>query len=322
MADELEKTLLKAYEFQRAYETHVSNATAYIKNNLLRERKQPLFGLVLGSGLGDLADALSDKVSMDYAEIPSFPRTTVAQHAGTLHSGELEGVPVLCLKGRKHYYEVADLPFNNGILQAVFPVHVLAELGVRNYFATNAAGGLNPKFEVGTLMVIHSHINGGIPNPLLGKQHNFKRADGENVWRFQPMNNAYDKELRTLLYNACAETVKNEEQTEKTDKVKTSLGTYLAVTGPSYETEAECLAFKHGWGADAVGMSTVPEVIIARNRGMKAVGMSCITNVIASDGTNATNHEEVAGVLNSKKVRGRLTNSVLRFFHSFKKTLP
>ena len=319
----LEKKLLEAFHYQEYYETNVAFAAQEIKERLIKGGKQPVFGIVLGSGLGDLADAISNKESIPYSEIPGFPKPTVAQHAGILHYGELEGVPVLALQGRKHYYEVADLPLNNGILQVVFPVHVLANLGVTHYFATNAAGGLRGDFDgVGTVMVISSHLNGGIPNPLLGRQYNFKRVGTEEkAWRFQPMNNAYDKELRLLLLKACEETVRCEKSKSRYLNLMSSacIGTYMALPGPSYETEAECIAFKRGLKVDAVGMSTVPEVIVARNRGMKAVGMSCITNIIASDGTNSTNHEEVTAVLNSKKIRARLTNSVLGFFNSFKK---
>ena len=185
-------------------------------------------------------------------------------------------------------------------------MHVLAELGVKNYFATNATGGLNRNYNVGDMMVISSHIN-MIPNPLLGRHHNFTRVDNrERAWRFQPMNGEYDAELRSLLLKAGSGKAINH-------------GKYLAVTGPSYETKAECLAFRDGMHADAVGMSVAPEVIVARNRGMRCVGMSCITNKIAADGTNATNHEEVKAILESKEVRSRLANTVANFFALYRK---
>ena len=192
----------------------------------------------------------------------------------------------------------------------IFPVHVLAELGVPNYFATNAVGGLNLDHKVGDVMIIDSHIN-MIPNALLGRQHDFKRVnDGEQVWRFQPMNGAYDKGLRNLLLNAGSKWNGNVHH-----------GKYLAVTGPTYETEGECLAFREGMGADAVGMSIAPEIIVARNRGMNCVGMSCITNKIAADGTNATNHEEVKATLEKIETRERLSGIVQNFFALYKKEL-
>lgn len=263
------------------------------------------FGLTLGSGLGDLAEKIKVTAEFDYSEIPHFPTTTVAGHEGKLIIGKLAGIPVIGLKGRKHFYEVADLPNNEGILQTVFAVHVLAELGVKNYFVTNAAGGLNIDYEVGDLMIIKSHIN-FLPNPLLGQHFAFTRVDnGQTIERFQPMNGAYDEKLRQKLSLASLEFKKNIHQ-----------GTYLAVTGPTYETEAECIAFRDGLKADAVGMSTTPEVIVARNRGMKVVGLSCITNKIAKDGTNATNHEEVKAILESSEVKNRLSTIVTKFFES------
>jgi len=265
----------------------------------------PAFGIVLGSGLGDLADAIESAKTVSYADIPNFLLPSVAGHDGKLIIGTLEGVSVIALKGRTHFYEVAGDP--NGIEKVVFPVDVLASLGVPNYFVTNAAGGLNQAYHVGDAMVIRSHVN-LLPNPLLyrGQVHGFKRIDGEEPERFQPMNGAYDAGLRKLLLDAGADFPGHVHE-----------GVYLAGTGPSYESEAECVAFRDGFHADAVGMSTTPEVIVARNRGMRVVGMSCITNVIGEDGTNATNHNEVKRVLESAEVRGRLTGLVWNFFRAY-----
>lgn len=297
--------LEQALEYQTNYEAKVKQAAEHVW--LYLEHETPEFGIVLGSGLGDLADSITDAKVIPYEKIPNFPRTTVAGHEGKLLIGELEGVTVIGMKGRKHYYEVADEPFNTGILQAVFPVHVLAELGVKNYFATNAAGGLNTEYHVGDIMIIRSHIN-MLPNALLGRQHDFTRVDGiGQVWRFQPMNAAYDPQLREMLRQAGAD-----------HKNHIHEGVYMAVSGPTYETEGESNAFRDGMHADAVGMSTTPEVIIARNRGMKAVGMSCITNKIAKDGTNATNHEEVKAILESTEVKDRLSSTVKNFFRMYK----
>lgn len=289
--------------YQSDYLNKVKTASDFLRPHV--EGMSPEFGLTLGSGLGDLAEKINITAEFGYEDIPHFPVTTVAGHEGKLIIGKLAGVPVIGLKGRKHFYEVADLPANEGILQTVFAVHVLAELGVKNYFVTNAAGGLNLSYEVGDLMIIRSHIN-FLPNPLLGQHFAFTRVDnGQLVERFQPMNGAYDEKLRQKLNLASLEFKKNTHQ-----------GTYLAVTGPTYETEAECIAFRDGLKADAVGMSTTPEVIVARNRGMKVVGLSCITNKIAKDGTNAANHEEVKAILESSEVKNRLSTIVTKFFES------
>ena len=147
------------------------------------------------------------------------------------------------------------------------------------------------------------------PNPLAGPKHEFTRVDGEPTWRFQPMNNAYDERLRSILKKSAYD-----EHIHQ--------GVYLAVTGPSYESEAECIAFRDGMKADTVGMSTTAEVIVARNRGMKCVGMSCITNKIAQDGTNATNHQEVKEILDSQKVKERLATTVRNFFATLRDNTP
>lgn len=278
------------------YELAVLDAANFLRRYVDR----PEFGVVLGSGLGDLAQEIENPVKIPYEEIPNFPITTVEGHEGVLYGGKIAGVKILGLKGRKHFYEVANQP--DGMKQVVFPVHVLAELGTPNYFATNAAGGLNLDYSIADVMIINSHIN-LIPNVLLGPQDKFRRLDGAPTWRFQPMNAAYDPQYRELLRKAARSPRE---------------GVYLGLTGPTYETEAECIAFRR-MGADAVGMSTTPEVIVARNRGMKCVGMSCITNKIAEDGTNATNHEEVKAILDAPETRERLSSTVRRFFELYKK---
>ncbi len=299
--------LEKALDFKDNYETKVAEAANYIRDQLGDQK--PTFGVVLGSGLGDLADSIEGAKIIPYEQIPNFPETTVPGHEGKMLIGELEGVSVIGLKGRKHFYEVADEPFNNGILQTVFPVHVLADLRVENYFVTNASGGLNLDYGVGDIMVLHSHIN-GLPNALLGRHHNFTRVDDDaRVLRFQPMNDAYDPKLTEMLKTAGS-----------SHKDHVHEGVYLAVTGPTYETKGECIAFRDGLKADAVGMSTTPEVIVARNGGMKAVGMSCITNKIAADGTNATNHGEVKAILESEEVGNRLSSTVGNFFKLYRES--
>ena len=294
--------LKQSVDYVNNYEKKVKEAANYIKRYI---KSVPEFGIVLGSGLGDLADSITNPVIINYQDIPNFPITTIPGHEGKIIIGELNGVPIIGLKGRKHYYEVADQPLNVGILQVVFPVHVLAELGVKNYFVTNAAGGLNSKYKLGDIMIIKSHIN-MIPNPLLGRPQNFKTVNNKPTERFQPMNQAYNKKLIELLIKSGLNYKKNVHE-----------GTYLALTGPSYETEAECIAFRDGLRADAVGMSTAPEVIVAMNRGMNVVGFSCITNTISKDGTNATNHEEVKSILESEEVKSRLIIIVKKFFELY-----
>lgn len=259
-------------------------------------------GIVLGSGLGELVDVFEDPITLSYDDIPGFPITTVPGHEGKLVCGTIEGVKVIGLKGRKHYYEVADQL--GGIKQVVFPVHVLASLGVKTYFATNAVGGLHPKLSVGDVMIIRSHIN-KLPDPLLGSEDGLLGIDGSFAPRFQPMNDAYDPQLRALLRQVTG----------------AFEGVYLAVTGPSYETEAECVAYRDSYGADTVGMSVAPEVIVARNRGMRCVAFNLITNTVKNDGSNAAHHEEVMGVLSSPEVKEKLVSYVKAFLRQYQDAL-
>jgi len=288
------------------YEQHVRNAADYIRSKLGTSR--PEIGLTLGSGLGGLAARIENSLKIPYSEIPNFPKTTVFGHEGMLYIGELEGVPVVGLSGRKHYYEVSPEP--TGMLQVSFPVNVLAELGVPHYFATNAVGGLNAGCSTGDLMIITSHLSHNVPNALGGRHLDFKRVnDGERVWRFPPMHDAYNKDLRRLLYD---------EQTDSDSHIFE--GTYIMVPGPTYETIAESLLFRDTFHADAVGMSVVPEIQAARSRGMNSVAVSCITNVIAPDGTNATNHDEVTATLKRPEVKARFENLVSRFFRRYRES--
>ena len=272
------------------YVQQVKEAATHIANKC-GSSFQPTIALTLGSGLGKLATLIKPVAVIPYKDIPHFPVSTVPGHEGTLIAGYLEAVPIIGLKGRKHYYEVADEVRPMDIV--TFPVHVAASLGCKRYIATNAAGGLNPKFNIGDLMVIRSHIGFFLPNPLLGAHHDF----GDNQL-FQPQNEEYSPKLRTLF-------------TSLDPSIRE--GVYAADTGRTYETQAECLMLRT-LGADAVGMSTVPEVIIATNRGMQTLGVSLISNVIAQDGTNATNHEEVMIVLNSKQMENKLTRIFREFF--------
>lgn len=275
------------------YVTHVNEAADFIRKKA--NRFAPTVALTLGSGLNKLADLIKPVARIPYSDIPHFPASTVPGHEGTMILGTLEGVAVLGLKGRKHYYEVADQPYAMDMV--TFAVHVAAGLGCKLYIATNAAGGLNPQYKVGELMVIKSHIGLFQPSPLLGKFHDF----GGNDF-FQPQNAEYDPRLRTQ-FRSIDQSIHE--------------GVYVAVTGRAYETQAECLMLRQ-MGADAVGMSTIPEIIAATNRGMNSFAVSMITNAIAGDGTNATNHEEVMAVLNSKKTEENLYRIFREFFRKLK----
>ncbi|MFA6072551.1 MAG: purine-nucleoside phosphorylase [Candidatus Woesearchaeota archaeon] len=296
--------LAQALDFQNNYEQKVKEAADHIRSKLT---SKPIFGIVLGSGLGDLTNTITNQIKIPYKDIPNFPVPTVDGHEGVLYIGELEGVSIIGLSGRTHYYEVADKPFNTGMLQVIFSVHVLANLGIENYFSTNAVGGLNLNYSVGDIMIINSHIN-LIPNALLGKERKFLTINNTKPFRFPPMNGAYDSKLKQIL-------IDNAQNNEHIH-----LGKYIAVTGPTYETEGECVAYRDGFKADAVGMSVTPEVIIARNREMKVVGISCITNTIDKDGVNAAEHNEVKKILETAEVKDRLSSTITDFFKVYKQT--
>ncbi len=277
------------------YIDHVQEAVRFIQDKLRPKRFFPRVALTIGSGLGKLAALIKPVATIPYAAIPHYPASTVVGHEGLLIAGYLEGVPMLGLKGRKHYYEVAHLP--TPMDTVVFPVHVAASLGCRLYVATNASGGLKAQFRIGDLMVIRSHIGFFLPNPLLGIQHDF----GGNSY-FQPLADLYTPALRTL-FRSIDPAIRE--------------GVYVALSGRTFETQAEVLVLRQ-LGADCVGMSTIPEVIIAHNRGMKTLGVSLVTNVIAKDGTNATSHEEVLGVLSSPLVEEKLMHVFRTFFQKIK----
>lgn len=231
--------------------------------------KEPEFGLILGSGLGELAEEIENAVVIDYADIPNWGQSTVVGHAGKLVYGELSGRKVLALQGRFHFYE------GNPIEVVTFPVRVMKALGCQGLVVTNAAGGIG--YGPGTLMTITDHINFTGQNPLIGEN-----LDDFGP-RFPDMSDAY-----TAAYRQIANQVANRLG------IKLEGGVYIGVTGPTYETPAEIRAFKT-IGADAVGMSTVPEVIVAAHSGMKVLGISAITN-FAAGFQSELNHEEVVEV--------------------------
>jgi len=232
---------------------------------------EPRAAIVLGSGLGFLADEARGAVRIPYAEIPGFPQPGVAGHKGELVAGTLDGVAVLVQSGRFHLYEghAADV--------AALPVRVMATLGVRTLIVTNAAGGVRLTFRPGTLMLIADHINLMFRNPLTGPV-----LEGEE--RFPDMSEPYDATLRTLARDAAREA-----------KIPLEEGVYVGLLGPSYETPAEIRMLQR-LGADAVGMSTVPEVIVARARGMRCLGFSTITNLAAGISPAPLSHQEVLQV--------------------------
>lgn len=244
----------------------ISDAAQYIK---ARITEAPSIGLILGSGLGDFADGLENRVVIPFAEIPDFPQPTVEGHAGAFVIGSCQGKTVVALQGRIHYYE--------GHPQQVItiPVRVMALLGVKQIVLTNACGGVNLNFAPGDLMLISDHINYSGSNPLIGQ--NLDQFGP----RFPDLSNVYTKELRTKIMKVA----------EKSG-IALRQGVYVMYSGPNYETPAEIRMFRM-MGADAVGMSTVPEAIVAAHCGMDVVGISCITNMAAGVLPQKLNHQEV-----------------------------
>ncbi len=234
---------------------------------------KPTIGLILGSGLGELADEIEDAVVVPYTQIPHFAQSTVVGHAGRLVLGMLEGVPVMAMQGRFHFYE------GYSSQEVTFPVRVMHMLGAQALLVSNAAGGVNPIYNTGDFMLLRDHIY--LPG-LVGASPLMGANDERFGERFPPMAKAYDAELRNLALSVA----------ERYLELTLHQGVYTMVAGPSYETGAE-LRFLRTIGTDAVGMSTVPEVVVARHMGMRVLGMSLITNTATGDETEEVNHEEV-----------------------------
>lgn len=250
----------------------------------------PRVAIQLGSGLNAVADALEDTTLLSYADIPGFPQPSVQGHAGRLLIGSFRGEPLLCLQGRVHYYE------GQGLQPAVILVRTLKALEVEILTLTNAAGSLNEEMGLGSLMAITDHINFSGANPLIGPND-----DSVGV-RFPDMTEAYDPALRALLHEAAEET-----------GTKLHEGVYLMVTGPSFETPAEIRAFRT-LGADAVGMSTVPECIVANHCGLRVVGISTITNLASGMSGEPLTHEETMreGALATERLIGMFSGFLKR----------
>jgi len=231
--------------------------------------RQPVVGMVLGSGLGSFADSFENPSHIDYEDIPNFPVSTVVGHAGRLVVGERCGLTCVAMQGRVHFYE------GHTAATVVFPVRTLITLGVKRLVITNAAGGVNPDFQPGTLMLIRDHLNLLPESPLRGDN------DDRLGPRFPDMTHAYAPELRTIAREVAVAT-----------GIELAEGIYAAGPGPAYETPAEVQMLTR-LGADATGMSTVPEVIAANHMGAKVLGISCITNKAAGLSGQALSHEEV-----------------------------
>ena len=247
---------------------------------------EPRIAIVLGSGLGGFADDFEDAVRIPYEEIPGFPRSTAEGHAGRLVAGNVDSVPVVAMQGRVHYYEGYALE------EVTFPIRTFKLLGIRTLVLTNAAGGINVQLSQGGLMVITDHLNLMGDNPLRGPN------DERFGPRFPDMSNVYAPVLQELVVEEA-----------KAIGVEVRRGIYGGLSGPSYETPAE-IHLLRALGADAVGMSTVPEAIVARHMDMEVLGISCITNMAAGIGDEPINHAEVMAT--GDRVRGTFTQLLRR----------
>ena len=245
--------------------------------NYLRSiiRSKPETAIILGSGLGELVDHIEEKLEISYEEIPNFPVSTVEGHSGKLILGKLGGKDILAMQGRFHYYEGYDMK------KVSFPVRVMKALGIKNLFVSNAAGGMNPHFVVGDVMLISDHINLFPEHPLRGKNYNELGA------RFPDMSDAYSKEFIQMA-----------EKIASDHHIKVQKGIYVGTQGPTFETPAEYKYFRI-IGGDAVGMSSVPEVIVARHSGMNVFAVSVITDMWYEGNPVKVSHEEVMEAANS-----------------------
>ncbi|WP_046214971.1 purine-nucleoside phosphorylase [Paenibacillus wulumuqiensis] len=251
--------------------TTINQATIKAAADYIRSQSDltPEVGLILGSGLGVLAELVEEGVSIPYNSIPHFPVSTVEGHDGELLLGKVQGRPVVMMKGRFHMYE------GYGPEVTAFPVRVMKELGVSSLLVTNAAGGVNTSYEPGDLMVLSDHLNMTGRNPLIGPN------DSALGVRFPDMSEAYSRRLRQVFKDTAAQ-----------QGLKVQEGVYAGLLGPTYETPAEIVMLRT-LGADAVGMSTVSETIVARHAGIEVLGISCITNMAAGILDQPLSHDEV-----------------------------
>ncbi len=268
---------------------NIMESVEFIKSKI---GETPKIGLVLGSGLGEYGETLENKIFIDYKDVPHFPHATVDGHKGRFVVGEIHGKKVICMQGRQHYYE------GIGMENVTYPIRVMAKLGVEVLFTTNATGGLNSDFKVGDFMIITDHVNLMGTNPLIGENLD------EFGPRFPDMSNIYTTELVEVAENSAKEL-----------GIDIKKGVFFGYTGPSYETPAEIRMFRM-LGADNVGMSTVPETIVARHSGMKVLSISSITNMAAGISKVPLSHEEVKE--ESDKIIGKFKNLVDKIISNIK----
>ncbi len=256
------------------YINNINKAYNYIKDKITQA---PDIGIVLGTGLGSLADYITEPIYIDYKDIPMFPISTVSGHAGRLIYGNLKGKKVIAMQGRFHYYEGYSMK------DITLPIRVMSKLGIKILILSNACGGLNKEFTAGDIMLIEDHINFMGDSPLIG-------ANLEEFGpRFPDMSQVYSKELLELC-----------EEVANKINVKVQKGVYCAISGPNYNTKAE-LRMLIKIGANTVGMSTVPEAMVAKHSGLKVLGLSCITDMALPDTLMPLSHEEVVRVAESAK---------------------
>ncbi|MEA1974749.1 MAG: purine-nucleoside phosphorylase [Bacillota bacterium] len=264
----------------------IEEAKKFLESKLI---EKPEIGLILGSGLGVLADEIKNPIFVKYDDVPHFLKSTVEGHAGRFVIGELNGRQVIAMQGRFHYYEGYSMK------EITFPVRLMKVIGVEKLILTNAAGGVNKNYKPGDLMVINDHINFTGTNPLMGPNYDELGA------RFPDASNIYSKEIRKKIKDIA-----------KDLNIELQEGVYMFLTGPVYETPAE-VRMARVLGADAVGMSTAPEAIVAAHAGMEVAGISCITNMASGILDQPLNHEEV--VETAAKVRSEfvtLVNSIIK----------
>jgi len=256
-----------------------AEAASYIKSKYSGE---PKAAIVLGSGLGAFADELTNAVQIPYEDIPGFARSTVEGHAGQLVLGEINELSVAVQQGRFHFYEGYEME------QVISPVRTFGLMGIKNLILTNAAGSLNTDMTPGSLMLITDHLNCLGTNPLRGPN------DTRFGPRFPDLSEVYDREFQQIAHEEAAAIAQERFDSGKDKKLTDFLfrGIYCALSGPTYETPAEIRMYRQ-WGADAVGMSTVPEAIAARHQGMRVLGISCITNLAAGISDQPIDHAEV-----------------------------
>lgn len=265
----------------------IREAAEFIKN---RVKNLPTKAIILGSGLGELADDVENPIELSYTSIPGYPSSTAPGHKGRLIIGELEGNSVLLMQGRFHYYEGYDMD------TVVFPIRVMKLLGIKSLIVTNAAGGVNKSFTPGDLMLITDHLSMFCKNPLIGENYN------DFGPRFNDMSDPYSKDKRVKI-----------KELAKSQGIDLKEGIYAYMSGPSYETPGEIVALRT-LGADAVGMSTVPEVITAVHSGIGVIGLSCITNMASGILDQPLDGDEV--IETGQKVKAKFSKLIINILKS------